>query len=79
MQHLTCDVTGADLAESEASTLRVSGPLKCYLNGRGQVHLSKPVAAALARWLGEPVHRDGLETIEGPGPAEAEAGQPRNQ
>jgi hypothetical protein len=45
MQHLTCDVTGADLAEAEATTIRISGPLRSML-GRSRIELSKPAAPA---------------------------------
>lgn len=67
MQHLTSDVSGADLAEPEATVLRISGPLRSML-GRSRVELSKPAALALARWLDPDISRPGLEEIEGPEP-----------
>lgn len=51
MVRFTCDVTGQPIPPTEASTVRLSGPIR-DLAGRGELHLSKPVAAALVRWLG---------------------------
>lgn len=67
MVHFNCDVTGADLAEGETTTLRITGPLRSML-GRSRVELGKPAAAALARWLGAEVVRPELERIPGPEP-----------
>jgi hypothetical protein len=67
MTHFVCDVTRADLAESEATTIRISGPLRSML-GRSRIELSKPAALALARWLDPDVSRPELEVIPGPEP-----------
>jgi hypothetical protein len=69
VQHLTCDLTGQDLAEAEASVLVIRGPLRSML-GRSRVELSKPAALALAKWLDPDVSRPGLEAIVGPGPVQ---------
>ena len=66
MTRRVCDLTGAELAEGEASTLRLSGPIAA-MAGRTEIDLGKAPAAALVRWLGIDLHRPELEAVAGPG------------
>ena len=76
MTHYICDLTGRDLAEPEASVLRLSGPLRS-MRDRSQIELGKPAALALAAWLtGEPIDSPELEPVPGPEPVEALASAP---
>lgn len=60
-----CDKLRRRLSPDELSTLKVAGPLK-YMTGSPELHLSKPAAAALAKWLGYDVEMPELEPVEGP-------------
>jgi hypothetical protein len=74
MMTFSCDHDGREVPAPEVSTLKVDGPLRAMI-GRTELHLSKPAAAALARWLGLPVERPGMETTEGPESVDASAGR----
>ena len=59
------------LPPDETTVLKVSGPLRA-MTGRGELHLDKPNALALAKWLGFTLARPDPERIRCPDLAEAE-------
>lgn len=71
MRHFTCDKDRQKLSPDEVTTLKVNGPLAAMI-GRRELHLSKPAAAALGRWLGYPIVRPELEERPGPDPLDAD-------
>lgn len=66
-----CDVTSQPVPESEVSVIRLEGPIREMI-GRPELHLSRPVAAALGRWLGRrDIACPELERLGGADPLDA--------
>lgn len=61
------DRSNVEVPDEEVSTLRLAGPIK-GMTGRPAVHLTKPEALALAKWLGFEINRVDVETVPGPEP-----------
>ena len=75
MRQYIDNLTRECLPYDELSTLKLSGVIK-GMTGKSEVHLSKPHALVLAKWLGHTLARPDVEIVDGPGPAEAEPGSP---
>lgn len=66
------DRTNRQVPPEECTVLKVTGPL-AVMTGRRELHLDKPNALALARWLGYELARPDLPEVPGP---EAPAADP---
>ncbi len=69
MRQYLDDITRERLPYDELSTLKLSGVIR-EMTGKSEVHLSKPHALSLSRWLGHTLNRPDVETVAGPEPTE---------
>lgn len=65
MKRIYSDRSNQPLTAEEATTLFINDPLS-MMSGRRELHLSKPEAFALAKWLGFGLARPDLEAVPGP-------------